>query len=178
MSVKLIISGFGGQGVLLLGDIIAYSALKEGKNVTWVPSYGPESRGGTCNCQVICSEKSIGSPVVDEPDILIAFNLPSVDKFMKTVKKGGIMLYDSSLVKEKPKRDDIKIYGIPATEISDVANMVMLGAYIELTKNIKLETVVNLALPEKLKGGKEKFIPKNIKAIKKGIEYVLKNFNF
>lgn len=175
--MKIKISGFGGQGVLLLGDILIHTASKEGKNITWMPSYGPEARSGTCVCQVIVSDKEIGSPIVDEPDILIVMNLPSMDRFEPGVKKNGFLIYNSSLIHRKTLRNDIKYLGIPATEIAEeigntkIANMVLLGVYLACSDCISKDTVFNKTFPEKFSGGKEKFIPLNKIAVKKGIKY-------
>lgn len=175
---KIIIAGFGGQGVLLLGDVIAQSAILEGKNATWLPSYGPESRSGTSNCHVILSDKQIGSPIINDPDVVIAFNLPSMDKFEPKLKKDGLLLYDSSLIERKPQRTDIKVAAVPFSEIADklgspiTLNMVALGAYYELKKTIKLETVLKETLPSLLTGKKAAYIPLNEKAIEAGINYV------
>lgn len=171
MKTEIIIAGFGGQGVLFLGDLIAYCAMKEGKYVTWVPSYGPESRGGTCNCQVIYADQPIGSPAIAHPDVLIVFNQPSLYKFLPGLKTGGILLYDSFLIKELPARDDIKIVGVPAFQLSKMGNMVMMGTFLAVTKEIKPETVYQV-LEEKLKGAKAKFIPINKESIQKGINYI------
>ncbi len=171
MKTKTIIAGFGGQGVLFLGDLIAYCAMKEGKYVTWVPSYGPESRGGTCNCQVIYADTPIGSPAIVHPDILIVFNVPSLYKFLPRLKNKGILFYDSFLIKEPSLRKDIKIIEVPAFQLSKMGNMVMMGAFIAVTKHIKLRTVYE-TLEEKLTGTKAKFIPINKEAIEQGIKYV------
>ncbi|MCD6319205.1 MAG: 2-oxoacid:acceptor oxidoreductase family protein [Candidatus Desulfofervidaceae bacterium] len=171
MKTEIIIAGFGGQGVLFLGDLIAYCAMKEGKYVTWVPSYGPESRGGTCNCQVICSDQLIGSPAIVHPDVLIVFNQPSLYKFLPRLKTNGTLLYDSFLIKELPAREDIRVVGVPAFQISKMGNMVMMGAFLAVTKGIKPETVYQ-TLEEKLTGAKAKFIPVNKDAIEKGIKYI------
>jgi len=171
MKTEIIIAGFGGQGVLFLGDLIAYSAMKEGRYVTWVPSYGPESRGGTCNCQVIYADQPIGSPAIVHPDVLIIFNKPSLYKFLPCLKTNGLLLYDSFLIKEFLIREDIKIVGIPAFQLSKMGNMVMLGAFLAVTKEINFKTVYYI-LEEKLQGLKAKFIPINRKAIEKGIKYI------
>jgi 2-oxoglutarate ferredoxin oxidoreductase subunit gamma len=173
MKTEIIIAGFGGQGVLFLGDLIAYAAVKEGCYVTWVPSYGPESRGGTCNCQVIYADRPIGSPAIAQPDILIAFNKPSLEKFLPRLKRGGILFYDSFLVKEKPERGEIKVIGVPAFQLSKMGNMAMLGAFLAVTKEITPETIYQI-LEEKLKGPKAKFIPINKKAIEDGMKYIQK----
>ena len=170
-------SGFGGQGILLLGDIIIHAASQEGRNITWLPSYGPEARSGTCVCQVIISDKEIGSPIVDEPDILIVMNLPSINRFEYDLKKDGILIFDSSVIHRKPERNDIISVPISALEIAKevgsikVANMVLLGAYLELSGCISKDTVFNKTFPKKFSGAKEKFIPLNRAAVEKGIEY-------
>ncbi len=171
MKTEIIISGFGGQGVLFLGDLIAYAAVKEGYYVTWVPSYGPESRGGTCNCQVIYSDKQIGSPAIAHPDILIVFNQPSLYKFLPRLKTNGFLFYDSFLIKEPPAREDIKIVGVPAFQLSKMGNMAMLGAFLAVVDQIKSETIFQI-LEEKLKGDKTKFIPINKEAIATGMDFV------
>lgn len=139
MKQEFIIAGFGGQGVLLLGQMLAYAGMLEGKQVSWMPSYGPEMRGGTANCTVVISDEEIGSPVVSQPSCVIALNLPSLDKFEPMVKPGGLLLINSSLVDREPRRDDIKAVALPATEIASelgnirVTNMVALGALVQLT---------------------------------------------
>jgi len=171
MKIQIIIAGFGGQGVLFLGDLIAHSAVKEGKYVTWVPSYGPESRGGTCNCQVILADQPIGSPAISHPDILIVFNTPSFYKFLPCLKTKGILFYDNFLIKKPTIREDVKMFGVPAFQLSKMGNMVMMGAFLVVTNYIKLETVFQV-LKEKLKGGKEKFFPLNKEAIEKGMQFI------
>ena len=172
---KIILSGFGGQGVLFIGDTIAYTAMREGKEVTWVPSYGPESRGGTCNCQVIYSENKIGSPIVSEPDAVIALNQPSVYKFEPMLKKNGVLLYEATLVTDKPTREDITSIGVPAVQ-SRMGNMFLLGAYLQVAQDLDLDTIVKKTFPEKLTGGKAKFIGTNIEVIKEGMDYIKQNY--
>lgn len=138
-AVSIMIAGFGGQGVLFAGKVLAYQGMIEGKNVSWLPSYGPEVRGGTANCSVIISDTPVGSPVVDNPDVLVAMNLPSLDKYEHTVAKGGKLFVDSSLVERKAKRDDVNVYYIPSTRLASengaasLANMIMLGKLIKET---------------------------------------------
>lgn len=133
-------AGFGGQGILFATKQLAKSALAADRMVTWIPSYGPEARGGTSNCSVIISDTPIGSPIVNRPDILIALNLQSFDKFVSKVKPGGILIYDSSLISKKPERSDIKEYGVPATTLASdngltgSANIIMLGKLMAVTK--------------------------------------------
>ena len=135
MTEQIILAGFGGQGVLLAGQIIAYAGMNEGKNVSWLPSYGPEMRGGTANCNVVVSDEEVGSPVVVEADCLIVMNRPSLEKYEKDLKPGGLLLLDSDLIEIEPTRTDIKVIKVPANSLAEqagsikAANMVMLGAY-------------------------------------------------
>lgn len=144
---KIIIAGFGGQGILLLGQLIAYSAMSEGKEVSWLPSYGPEMRGGTANCSVIISEKPIASPVISSPDVLIAMNKPSLVKFLGNVKKGGNLFVNSTLIDIKAERDDINALYIAASELAHglgtekAANIYMLGAVNKVCKLIDSQSV-------------------------------------
>jgi len=162
---------------MLLGKIISYSGMLEGKYVTWFPSYGPEMRGGTANCTVIVSDDPIGSPVVDNSNELIVMNIPSLIKFENKVVKNGIIFINSSVVDREPERNDVDIVKIPANDIADkigsvrVANMVVLGAYIAKTNAIKLETVLE-ALRKKLEGKSEELLILNEKAIKEGMKYL------
>ena len=136
MQKEVIISGFGGQGVLFIGKLLAYTGLDEKKEVTWIPSYGPEMRGGTANCTVIISDEEIGSPNVKNPTAVIAMNLPSLDKYENMVKPGGVLVVNASMVNREVNRDDILVVSIPANDIAEElgsmrsANMVMLGALI------------------------------------------------
>lgn len=133
------VAGFGGQGVMMFGQILAYSATKDGINGLWFPSYGPETRGGTANCSVIVSEKQINSPVFKNADHLVAFNLPSLEKFKDHMAEAGLVLYNSSLIEEEVKLDNATVVGVPINDIANelgnikVANMVMMGAYLQLT---------------------------------------------
>ncbi|MBE6784228.1 MAG: 2-oxoacid:ferredoxin oxidoreductase subunit gamma [Ruminococcaceae bacterium] len=132
-SSSILFAGFGGQGVLFVGKFLAYKGLDEGKQVSWLPSYGPEMRGGTANCSVIISDDPIGSPIIDEPDILVAMNLPSLDKYEASVKKGGKIILDSSLIGRKVERDDVEVFYLPATQLANennipkLANMIIAG---------------------------------------------------
>lgn len=137
MLTETIICGFGGQGVLFTGKLLAYAALYEGKELSWIPSYGPEMRGGTCNCSVCLSDEPIGSPLVTEPDIVIAMNAPSFEKFEKTVKPGGVLFADSSLIDQKSERTDITCFYIPATELAKENNIPGMGNIILLGKVLK-----------------------------------------
>lgn len=174
---QVIIAGFGGQGVMSMGQLLTYAGMLEGKNVSWLPSYGPEMRGGTANCNVILSEMPVGSPVVTEADTAIIMNLPSLDKFQDAVIEDGILLINSSLVEKKTSRENVKVYEIPVNEIANqlgnpkVANMVMLGAYIELTGIVSPPSVIE-SLRKVLGPAKEKLIPINEEALKRGAQAV------
>ncbi|MBQ7956736.1 MAG: 2-oxoacid:acceptor oxidoreductase family protein [Clostridia bacterium] len=132
-SSSILFAGFGGQGVLFVGKFLAYKGLDEGKQVSWLPSYGPEMRGGTASCSVIISDDPIGSPIINEPDILVAMNLPSLDKYEASVKKGGKIILDSSLIGRKVQRDDVEVFYLPATQLANdnnipkLANMIIAG---------------------------------------------------
>ena len=167
---KLIIAGFGGQGVMLIGQMLAYAGMLEGKEVTWMPSYGPEMRGGTANCTVIVSDKRISSPVVTEATAVVVMNLPSLAKFEGFVKPGGQLFVNTSLIKEEPTRDDVDLFNIDANEIAvslhndKVSNMVILGAIINKTGMVKTESVEKVM--EKLfTGNKAKLLPLNKQAL-------------
>jgi len=168
-------AGFGGQGILLLGVMLAESGMVEGKSVTWLPSYGPEMRGGTANCHVIISNQIIGSPVVDWSDILIVMNRPSLDKFEPKAVPGSLIFYDSTIVDRKPERTDIEAVGIPFTKIADsigstrISNMVALGALLRYTNILVPETLLEA---QKRVVKRKEFLQMNEKAIKAGIEYV------
>ena len=131
---EIIIAGFGGQGVLFLGEVLARAGMREDREITWLPSYGPEQRGGTANCTVVISDESIGSPVVADPSILIVLNRPSLDRFEPQVRPGGLIIYDSTLVTRAPMRPDVTAVAVPATGIARdlgsarVVNVVLLGA--------------------------------------------------
>lgn len=170
---EILIAGFGGQGILLMGRLIAYAGMMEGKKVAWMPSYGPEMRGGTANCTVIISSDEIASPVVPNPMTLIAMNKSSLDKFESEVEKGGTIIINESLIPTGVIPENIKIFRVPANEIANelgnlrVANMVILGAYIAIRKSIKTETILK-ALQDTLGKKSAKIIELNKKAIEKG----------
>lgn len=158
MTTQILLSGFGGQGILFTGKFLAYKGLLADKNVSWLPSYGPEMRGGTASCSVIISDEEVGSPIISEPDVLIAMNLPSFEKFEPTVKAGGIVIADSSLIETKSTRTDIDVYYIPATALASemgkqsLANMIILGKLLKVmgeydAENIK--TVLSKVIPPK-----------------------------
>lgn len=147
MERSFVFAGFGGQGVILAGKLLAQAAANYGLQVTWLPSYGPEMRGGTANCTVVLSDESIGSPVVDNPAVLVAMNLPSLDRFEKTVASGGTIVVNSSLISRPVERNDVRVLSMPANDIAlslgnaQAANMVALGAVIKATGTVPLELI-------------------------------------
>lgn len=179
MKHEIIIAGFGGQGVLSMGKILAYSGLMEGKEVTWMPSYGPEQRGGTANVTVIISDERISSPILNEYDIAVILNQPSMDKFESKVKKGGILIYDGYGIHKPISRTDINIYRMDAmdaaTELNmqKTFNMIILGGLLKVEPMVKLESVI-LGLKKTLPERHHKLIPVNEEAIHKGMEIIQK----
>ncbi len=177
MQERVIMAGFGGQGVMSMGQLLTYAGMIEDKNVSWLPSYGPEMRGGTANCNVIVSSDPIGSPIITEATAAIVMNRPSLDKFEDDIVANGNLVINSSLINRKAEREDVNVYYVPANEIavelgnSKVANMVMLGAYLELTKVVKTETIVE-ALKKVFGERKAHLLPLNEKALAKGAEAV------
>ena len=176
MQTEVIISGFGGQGALFAGQILAFTGMDAGLQVTWMPSYGPEMRGGTANCQVILADDEIGSPVTRSPKAAIVLNLPSLDKFEPMITPGGVLVVNSSMVNRNPERTDIKWAMVPAQEIAEeigyrrLQNMVMLGALLELLPIVSmeaLEAALNNHLPERHR----KHLKGNLEAINKGAAY-------
>lgn len=171
------VAGFGGQGILFLGRLLAYSGMIESKEVTWFPSYGAEVRGGTANCTVIISDEMIGSPIVRNPEILLAMNEASLNKFQPRLKKGGLLIFDSSLVKEPELRSDVHVIGVPASEIAasigntKYANTVMLSALLAETGIIKEESAIN-ALEELTPPERKKSLGANKEAIIRGRKYI------
>jgi 2-oxoglutarate ferredoxin oxidoreductase subunit gamma len=170
---QVICAGFGGQGVMSMGQLLTYAGMIEGKNVSWLPSYGPEMRGGTANCSVVVSDKPVGSPIITDATTAIVMNLPSLIKFEKDLVKDGILLINSSLIEKKPSRDDVKAYYVPANEIANdlgnakVANMVMLGAFLELTKTVEVDSII-AALKKVFGPAKEHLVPMNKDALERG----------
>lgn len=177
MFESVLIAGFGGQGVLSTGQLLAEAGLAEGKHVAWIPSYGPEMRGGTANCGVTISDSLISSPVVTEPTVLIVMNRPSLEKFEKSVLKGGIIFINSSLINIKATRDDVQVYYVPANDMAEeignsrVANNIILGGLIELTK-VVTPGAVESSLRKVLPPHRHKLIPVNLRALEVGAEYV------
>ena len=178
MYFDVIMAGFGGQGVMLIGNLLAYGAMNQGVNVTFFPSYGVEMRGGTANCTVVISDKEIGSPIVGHPKSLIIMNKPSLDKFQPRLEKDGLLIFNSSLIDPKNvTRNDIKVVAIPMNELAmelgnaRLANMIGIGAFIKLTNVVDLDILKN-SLKNVISERNLKFIPDNIKAIEKGFQYV------
>ena len=177
MQEGILIAGFGGQGVLSTGQLLAYAGMLEGRNVSWIPSYGPEMRGGTANCGVTIADEAISSPVVSEPTVLIAMNRPSLEKFEKVVVPGGIIFVNSSLIDVKSTREDVRVYYIPANNMAEelgnakVANNIILGALIELTGVVSVDAVEE-SLRKVLPPHHHKLIPINRKALETGVELV------
>jgi 2-oxoglutarate ferredoxin oxidoreductase subunit gamma len=150
MQRDVIMAGFGGQGILLIGKMLAYAGMHEGKQVSWLPSYGPEMRGGTCNCTVVVSDKPVGSPVIRSPRAVLAMNLPSLEKFEADIRPGGLLLINSSLIDRGSERDDLTVIKVPANQVAaDLgnprgANMVALGAYLGATDAVSLDEVIEV----------------------------------
>ncbi|NPV78985.1 MAG: 2-oxoacid:acceptor oxidoreductase family protein [Firmicutes bacterium] len=173
MHEELIIAGFGGQGIMVMGQLLAFAGTLEGKMVSWIPSYGPEMRGGTANCSVIISSDEIASPIVTEADSLIVLNRPSLLRFESSLKPGGLILYDSSLIDEGPERSDIEIIALPANKIANdlgeirVANMVLLGAYLAKTGVVSMQSIED-SLGKVLSSRRHHLIPLNKKALQQG----------
>ena len=175
-TTQILIAGFGGQGVLFAGKFLAYKGMMEDKQVSWLPSYGPEMRGGTANCSVILSDSPVGSPIITVPDVLVAMNLPSLQKYVDTVVPGGQIYVDSSLVDAKVERTDVQVFPIPATamakenDMASLANMIIMGHLLQNNPELSFEGtdgVVNDLVPPK----KAAMIELNMKALNMGKEY-------
>jgi 2-oxoglutarate ferredoxin oxidoreductase subunit gamma len=175
MQKEIIIAGFGGQGVLFGGQVITYAAMDAGKEVTWIPSYGPEMRGGTANCTVVIADDEIGSPLVKNPPLAIALNLPSFDKYEETLATGGTLIVNQSMVDRRAKREDINIIFVPCNEIAEelgdkkLLNMVAVGALLTVLPEITLKDVEK-ALEGHLPARHKHLLPKNYEALRKGFE--------
>ena len=175
MQEELIFSGFGGQGALFAGMVLAYAGMDSGKNVTWIPSYGPEMRGGTAHVTVIISDEEIGSPVIRHPSAAVALNNPSMEKYEPLVKEDGVLVYNSSLISATPERLDIHYVPVPANDIASelgnirTANTAMLGALVAVTGILPLETV-SQALREHLPESKRTMLKPNVQALERGAE--------
>jgi 2-oxoglutarate ferredoxin oxidoreductase subunit gamma len=170
----VIMAGFGGQGILLIGKMLAYAGMREGKEVSWLPSYGPEMRGGTANCTVVISDRPVGSPVIQSPRAVLAMNLPSLDKFEPDVRPGGLLLVNTSLIERKPVRTDVTVIEVPANQIANElgnprgANMVALGAYLGATDAVSLDGVIEVV--RETFAAKPGVIDVNIQALRRGHE--------
>ena len=175
--IRILLAGQGGQGVLSAGRFLAESGLHEGREVSYLPAYGPEMRGGSANCSVVISDDSVGSPKVESADVVIAMNRPSMEAFEKNVVSGGLLLYNESLIDVKPSRTDIRAIGVRCNDIADelksakVANMAMLGAYLGVTGQFTVDAMMD-ALRHKLGPSKEKWMPLNRAAIEAGMKAV------
>ena len=177
MLIKTIFSGFGGQGVLSTGQMLAQAAMLQGRFVTYLPSYGAEVRGGTANCTVTISDEEIASPVASEPDFVVALNQPSFSRFQNLLHSGGFLLYNSSMVEPAKVRGDIEIQGIPISELAQkignikVANMIMLGSFIAISNLLSFERIVE-NMPEILGDGKARLLKINQKAFELGYHFI------
>jgi len=174
MNQEMIFAGFGGQGVMLMGQILAYAGMMEGQQVSWFPAYGPEMRGGTANCSVIIGDEVVGTPIVTEPKVIVAMNLPSLDKFEPLLAKDGILLVNSSLIERAAHRTDVKIWRVPCNDIAKelenpkVANMVMVGAIIAASGVVQVESVLQV-LAKKIFKNKPEVMKLNEQAIRRGM---------
>lgn len=175
MQTEIIVAGFGGQGIMFAGQILSYAAMEAGKEVTWIPSYGPEMRGGTANCTVVIADEEIGSPLVRHPTAAVVMNLPSLDKYEPLVKKGGVLVVNASMVDRFCQRSDITALHVPCNEVAEaignprLANMVAVGALLEAVPVLSLAEVES-ALQGHMPGRHKHLLPQNIAALYKGAE--------
>lgn len=177
MSTKqFLFSGFGGQGILFAGKFLAYKGLIDDKQVSWLPSYGPEMRGGTASCSVIVSDEPVGSPIVSKPDMLIAMNLPSLDRYESSVAPGGVIFADSTLIERKVNRDDVTVYYIPATRLASengmptLANMIIIGKVLKVLGDFD-EASVRATLQKVISAKRADMLEVNLKAMQLGADY-------
>ena len=176
MTTQILIAGFGGQGVLFAGKLLAYKGMYENKELSWLPSYGPEMRGGTANCSVIISDTPVGSPIVDNPDVLMVMNLPSLDKYENAVTKGGKIFVDSSFIERKVERSDVDAYYIPATKMAaeagvpTLANMILLGKMLKETQVLDFEGLDGV-FKKIVSAKRADLIEANLKALELGYNY-------
>ena len=177
MEYQIVIAGFGGQGLLFAGKVLAYAALTEQRELSWLPSYGPEMRGGTANCNVIISDSPVGSPIVQNPNVLMVMNTPSLDKYEKSVAPGGKIFVDSTLISRKVEREDVEVFYIPATKMAadmgmpTLANMILLGAIVKATGCITdagMLAGLNKIIPAK----KANLLDANLKCIQGGKDFL------
>ncbi len=177
MTTNIVITGFGGQGILFIGKILAYAALMKGKELSWLPSYGPEMRGGTANCHVIISDEPVGSPIIQVPDVLISMNKPSLDKFENTVAENGYIIIDSALIDRKIERKDVTSVYVEATKLAtdagkgSLANMIMLGALIKATGIFTLDEI-RVGVEKTTPAKKQHLVQFNMEMIEKGYNLV------
>ena len=177
MQTEFIIAGFGGQGVLFAGQLLSYAAMDEGKEVTWIPSYGPEMRGGTANCTVIISDEEIGSPLVKNPQGAIAMNLPSLDKYESVVRPGGVLVINTSIINRTATRPDIRLVPVAGNEIAEqigerrMTNMVLLGALLANLPVLPLEAIER-ALAAHLPQRHHRLLPLNYECLRKGAQHL------
>ena len=176
MTHEILFAGFGGQGILFAGKVLAYAGMLEERQVSWLPSYGPEMRGGTANCSVILSDDPIGSPIINDPAVLVAMNLPSLDKFEDLIQKDGYAFIDSTLITRKVERSDVKSFYIPATQMAQdngmkgLANMIILGKVIRELGVMDMESIkkgLMKVIPER----KKDMLEVNLKAIQMGYDF-------
>ena len=176
MTNRFLIAGFGGQGLLFAGKFLAYKGMMENKQVTWLPSYGPEMRGGTASCSVIISDEPVSSPIVDEPDVLMVMNLPSLDKYESTVAPGGTIFVDSTLIDRKVERTDVNVVYIPATRLasennmSSLANMILVGGILKTLDQFDADGI-NAALKKVVSARHQEMFDLNLKALEIGRDY-------
>ncbi len=175
-TVQFLFSGFGGQGILFAGKFVAYKGLIEDKQVSWLPSYGPEMRGGTASCSVIVGDEPVGSPIVTSPDVLVAMNLPSLDKYEASVAPGGIIFMDSTLIERKVNRTDVTVYEIPATKLASdngiptLANMIIVGKILKVLGQFNKDDV-DAALKKVISAKHANMMEANYKAMQIGADY-------
>ena len=176
MTHQILIAGFGGQGVLFAGKFLAYKGMVEDKNISWLPSYGPEMRGGTANCSVVLSDMPVGSPIITAPDVLVAMNLPSLQKFVDTVVPGGKIFVDSTLIETQVERTDVEVFYIPATQMAKdagfatLANMILMGKVIKETGAVRFDNNLE-TLKSFIPAKKEKLIDINCQALQAGYDF-------
>lgn len=180
MYESVIMSGYGGQGILLMGQLLCYAGMEKGLQVTWMPAYGPEMRGGTANCTVILSTQRVGSPVTRYPLSLIAMNKPSLNRFEPAIQSGGLLIVNSSLVEKDAYRADLRLIKVPANKIAEeignlqVTNMAALGAYVLAKKIVSLEAIIS-ALPRIIPAHRQDLFPINEKALRAGAKFAIEN---
>lgn len=182
MQTEIIISGFGGQGVLFAGQLLSYAAMDEGREVTWFPSYGPEMRGGTANCTVVIADEEIGSPLVQNPQAVIAMNLPSLDKYEPLIRPGGVLVINTSLADRLATRTDIRVVSIPGSDIAEelgdrrMTNMVLLGGLLANLPVLPMQAI-EMALQTHLPARHQRLLPLNIQCLRRGAGFVVAEVN-